>query len=351
MIKQILSRIKYFTPSTFLLQKLYSSQKQLSILEIHTTSDCNYDCKYCYSSKNNNLINWNNIIHQAVKLNVSQINFLGGEPLLDTNLRKYIRICNKFNLKTVIFTNGVLIDNEFINFCKQIKNLEIVVKFDCQSNYEKYTSKNSYDKLTEIITKCKLDNLNIRAHVVISNTNVSNLKEIILLCEELNIIPSFERYIPVSSNPDINKEFEVKKEDWVYASKEISNYYSNKNKYYDHISLLKGNACSCYIDRMSIDINGSVKPCPLASDEQIIGNIKSNSLSRIWKKYNDLKKMWNKIPKECQTCRYKYLCHGGCKTHTFNKYKTYNMKDPLCNGNINPTVGICGFEIKNRSSK
>jgi radical SAM protein with 4Fe4S-binding SPASM domain len=105
---------------------------------------------------------------------------------------------------------------------------------------------------------------------------------------------------------------------------------------------LRGTFCGCYADRLSISADGSVKPCPASSYDEVIGNVSNQPLSDIWIKFQHVRTLKYTIPIECTQCNKQQICRGGCRAYTFQKNGDYNHKDPLCNRTIIPTIGHCG---------
>ncbi len=108
---------------------------------LHLTSDCNCRCDYCYVKNTKELMSKEvafAVIDRAIsdKQLVCGIAFFGGEPLLQKNLIKetvaYARRHSqsqpiKFYFKMT--TNGLLLDEDFIKFCKQ-ENVFVAVSLD-----------------------------------------------------------------------------------------------------------------------------------------------------------------------------------------------------------------------------
>lgn len=326
----------------FLIQKIYRKLFDFpKTIQLHINTKCNYNCKYCYSKKNIiPKINMGDIIKEANWLGVRHIDFLGGEPLLDEKIKKYLDLCKKQNLNVKIYTNAMILNDKLLKYIKKINNVTLAIKFDDKTSYEKYTQNKAYDKLLTNIKKIKEKKIKAYGHVFIHHENISKIEELLKLSKKIKIRLLFERYIPVGL--DIDKKLVIDKEEWNYALRRINKFYKkNKTVFYSN-SIIRGNSCGCFIDLISIDIRGNVKPCPLATEEQIIGNIRDNSLLQIWKRYKKKRREWLKIPDECKDCKYKLLCHGGCKTHTYMKNRTYNAKDPLCNQEFIATSGNIG---------
>ena len=86
-------------------------------LQVFITNRCNLKCNGCFARnvmKDNNahisLEEYQRAINDFLKKEGKQINLLGGEPLLHPKLRQILDINKQNQIKTTIYTNGVLLD-------------------------------------------------------------------------------------------------------------------------------------------------------------------------------------------------------------------------------------------------
>jgi len=86
-------------------------------LQVFITNDCNLRCDGCFARNiighdktHINLREYNKVILDFLEKKGKQINLLGGEPLLHPQLKEILKLNKKYNLKTTIYTNGLLID-------------------------------------------------------------------------------------------------------------------------------------------------------------------------------------------------------------------------------------------------
>jgi organic radical activating enzyme len=125
--------------------------KRKNTLQIFITTRCQLHCKGCFARNimNNNqdisIQEYTKVIEDFKNKNGEQINLIGGEPLLHPNITDFIDMNNLSNIKTTIYTNGLLLD-KFSN----LKNAKIRVSIYCKSGNLK-----SIDKFP--ITNKKLD--------------------------------------------------------------------------------------------------------------------------------------------------------------------------------------------------
>ena len=107
---------------------------------IHLTGRCNLRCKYCYENKKDTEASFDNIkalIDNEIKSNsnYSVITFYGGEPLLRKDLiYQTIDYINSKDSQTKFYfgmtTNGMLMDEEFIQYIKENEFVSIAYSFD-----------------------------------------------------------------------------------------------------------------------------------------------------------------------------------------------------------------------------
>jgi len=329
----------------------YSFFSYPKTIQLHINTECNYNCVYCYvNNKKVKTLNTEkllNIITQAKKLGVYNIDFLGGEPFLHKDFYKLLKYASKQNMSITIFTNGILINDEWIRKIKKLSTqVLLVIKYDYNEKiYDKLTgTKQNFTKVKKIIRKCMNAKIQVITFAVITKFNVNYVDRMIANSLKLGALPMFERYLPVKDEK-INKKLEISKEGWEQALINITKFYSGIKEIVEGVGYLSGGMCSCFGNNLSIMQDGTAKPCPEAPFVLNVGNVNNISLKKIWKNFEKKRKEWLIIPEECKQCKNKYLCRGGCKAHTFIKYQNLKNKDPLCNSNIPTTYPHCIFSL------
>lgn len=333
-----------------LLQKFY--RKMFSypkIIQLHINTECNYNCKYCYIDRKTQVLStkkWLGIIDEAKELGVMYIDFLGGEPFLFKDFYRLLQHSASLGMGITIYTNGSLIDGKWIKRLNELPTeLIIAVKYDYDHrSYEIHTGQGKlFKKLQDTIKKCTSAGIPVVTFTTLTKFNVEHVKDIIKDSISLGAFPAFERYIPIKEEKT-NQELEFSKEDYVNALKFIKDTYSNMASMIEGICSIRGSFCCCYIDQLSILPDGHVVPCPLAPKSLSLGNVRNMSLKEIWENNKKKQNEWSKLPKGCLSCKFRYSCGGGCKTHSYLKFGNTNTKDPLCSGEI-PTYGHCTFPV------
>lgn len=94
---------------------------QIRSANIHIIDGCNYNCKFCFSSKRGGGVcsglpveDWKDRIADLVEnRGIQKINFVGGEPLLYPNLLECVEHAKSVGAVTSIVTNGSLANLKF----------------------------------------------------------------------------------------------------------------------------------------------------------------------------------------------------------------------------------------------
>ena len=161
---------------------------------------CNLNCQYCYEhekygNSNTGTINVTDIIAYIDKLenefNYIKIILHGGEPLLypKKNMKRLLKYYkNRTNINISIQTNGLLIDQEWIDIFKNYsKNFLFSISLDSQ---ESLLRDIKTEKLFQIFKLIKNNNLKIGIVSVISKENIDTTKYkkfIKILIDEFNV--------------------------------------------------------------------------------------------------------------------------------------------------------------------
>lgn len=336
---------------TNLLQYLYYTYfSELNSIKIHINSKCNYNCVYCYSKNIKGEVlptqKWLETIDKLKDYPVQTIEISGGEPFLHKDLFKILKKCSDINYNITIYTNGSLINK---NWIKKLKSLDthiiLSIKYDSVNTYSKcIRSKHSLKKIENNIQALVNNKISVVTFITVTKKNIRYVKRLINRSIELGAFPVIERYVPVK-DCKINDQLSINAMDWFYVTKLINKVYSNYKHLIDGVNKIQGRTCSCYTTQVSIMQNGDVLPCQFLPPSMKIGNITNNSLEDVWLLLQNKRKEWLKIPDECKHCKNKLICRGGCRTSAYYMQGTFLRKDPLCGGNYPTTFGHSAFIV------
>lgn len=333
----------------YILKSIYSQFLDWpKLLMIHPGQDCNLKCIYCYDEEDRkekedilSIEEYEKILDQAKRLGISQIQILGGEPLLYKNIKRLIKKCCLLDLDIVIYSNATLLDQTWIDYLLKFQDkITILVSCDPKETYLETCGKDLFDKADENIKKAIHSGLKVRFFIPVTKMNFDFIKDYaIKRCELNNLVPVFERYLPIGKK-EIDEKLMLNKEQW----NEIIKLSSELQKKYqitpigEIVSSIRGTGCNDFYESIHISNTGEIAPCDYLIGKYSIGNIKDLSLKKVWNIYRHYRKKWNKLPDECVGCKHIYKCNGGCKAWTYLNHGVFDKKDSLCDNSRSPFI-------------
>jgi len=335
---------------------------------VQPTTSCNLNCKYCYIDENNsrkfmdkktleNIIKKFAILKKNYDVNTHFL-WHGGEPLLPGMdfYRDVISLQNKYyaQLKGVsnsIQTNLTLLNEKFLNFLVQNK---IDVGFSLDGPKEINDSarvfkngKGTFDKIMENVALMKEKNLKLRAIAVLNKKSINKLVELYSFFKTNEISFKVHPLVYAGRFKQNEEELEISQEDYGDALIKLFDVWFNDKEYkinieplYQYLGNLitgKPRECStlfsCQERFISIDPEGNVYPCGRFSSisEFCYGNINQEPIEKILSspiRRKLLERNSDSI-KDCQICKYKKICNGGCMNNAYNAGNIFG-KDDYC---------------------
>lgn len=320
---------------------------------IELTDNCNLKCKFC--SVNNKYTNFisiesiKKILNEMSKLNIMDVYYTGGEPLLHPEFDAIVEYGYKLGIRQTVLTNGVLI-NKHINILNKIMYL-CVSLHGSEITHNKLVGSNCFSKvLNNIDIAKKYTNVKINYTVFNENQDLNEMLFVLNICKNKNITVSFSKYNNIGAGKKNNCSIDIKK------FVENLDIISNKNYHFtvnDCVAPCLVNEKFLYLTHgcgagylfASIDYDGNVKICP--SSSYVLGNINEKSFSKIW----DSKEMQNYrnfewIPLYCKSCKNLSRCRCGCKAENeskliiFNDYQVKIHKEKIWNDICSKTFSV-----------
>lgn len=301
---------------------------------VHTTDSCNLRCQYCYihtkDSKNSiesPLIDkfLKKIIETVIskELKLVSLRLAGGEPFIQFKLWKsYIldlkRELQNYNcdLRIAFLTNLTLLSNEIIDFIKS-ENIGIGISLDGLNEYQNKarpfaSGKGSYDVIYNNILKLIENNIHPSIMTVVSNDNLDGLVDFTKFLVSLNL--PFRYSLVQADNFDYKKAFTVFRQVYTYLETEIDKGYSfEKNHKLCDLKLkdIFFQTCGAGLNTGTIYSDGNIYFC-----QQQVGSDKFldsiNSKEDLMDIIEKGKHFNGELSSECQECKFKYICTGGC---------------------------------------
>ena len=337
-------------------------QSVIKAICLHVAHGCNLNCEYCFAGKgeyggsDKGLMSLevgkkalDFLVENSKARKNLEVDFFGGEPLLNWEVCKklvsYGRELEKKhnkNFRFTLTTNGVLVDDEVIDFCnKEMGNVVLSLdgRPEIHDNLRKTPNKKgSYDLIIDKFKKFaearNQKNYYMRGTYTHFNTDFS--KDLIHMADlgfrELSVEP-------VVCSPDepyaLKKEdLPILKEQYEILANEMLKRYRKGNgfTFYHYMIDLDGGPCivkrvsGCGVgtEYMAVTPSGELYPChQFVGDEKfrlgtIFEGVTNPDVLEQFKQCNVYSH------KECKDCFAKLYCSGGCAANAYHTTGSVN---------------------------
>lgn len=305
---------------------------RMRYVEIVFSNQCNLSCKYCYVDQKpcllttEDLVEMYNFIETLPKMDTFAIRIFGGEPLIHKDLvYEFIQLVNN-KYPVIIFTNGILLDEDFI---LKIKPYKVYLNFSLDGNKEAHNSsridkngEGSYDRVVEkVLLYCKLNGMEpkrLRLKQTITTHNFKYLKQ--------SYMDVINKKIPFTISSSFNRD-EYWSDEILNELKDVlyetADYYINNfdgSVYFDlffqpvfALQYCRKTFCSAGIDTMAIGPDKNIYPCPhFFNYNWTLGNCKYGlNFEKIDKFLSHIPTYDREKCKNCDTFKYNN-CVGPC---------------------------------------
>lgn len=277
-------------------------------LALGITRKCNLNCKMC-GKKYINETQQDEMTLEKVKTivekipNINQINFVDyGETLMAREIYDILEYLEQNNIKTIITTNGLLLNEENINKLKSVFCVYISIDSVDDETHKKIRGID-FTRIKENLKLLKnlRPNIQIVTQTVLMEENISQLKDIIDFAAEVgahhvSFLKKFSGTKELDdTNPIYKEDFEKKiKEAYKYLKKKKLSI--NLHKYKNPFFLV--NSCMEPFYKLRINIDGTVFACTYIQSyheeyfngkktknpqsQFILGNIFTDDIRNIW---------------------------------------------------------------------
>lgn len=316
-------------------------------LQLNPTMNCNFKCWYCYethisnSKMKSDIVNKvilfvNNLFTENKKIKTLQLNWFGGEPLLQYKevvlpiLKEISKITSKNNIDFVsVFTsNGLLINSSMVGDFKKhnVKSFQITLDgYKKRHNQVRYISKSkgSYDIIVNNIKLLAKNDIMVHVRINCSAETLPNIEKII------------EDFIDLPQQIKKNLFFDFKKvwQEKESIDKELQNLNDLfKQKGFNIIELEADSYyISCYANKKNnalINFNGEVFKCTARdfSSDNSEGILTDDGQIQ-WNKKRDIRLNSRFKNQPCLDCNILPVCRGGCTQISIDNEKEYCLYD------------------------
>ena len=327
----------------------------IKALCLHVAHTCNLNCSYCFASQgkyqgDRALMSFE-VGKQAFDFLIAnsgsrknlEVDFFGGEPLMNWDVVKklvaYARSIEKEhnkNFRFTLTTNGVLVDDDVIDFCnKEMSN--VVLSLDGRKEVNDhfrvdYAGKGSYEtivpKFQEFVKRRQGKNYYVRGTFTHNNVDFTNdlfhmadLGFTELSMEPVVCPPDDPYALTKEDLPKLFEQYEILAKEMIKRKKEgrpFTFYHYMLDLKHGPCIYKRITGCGSGTEYMAVTPWGELFPC-----HQFVGDSKY-SLGNIWdgvtnKTIQDEFRSCNAYARpECKDCWAKLYCSGGCAANAYH---------------------------------
>ena len=363
-IEELKQAGKLFTPDTF--QNMAGELKKrtsgvVKALCLHIAHTCNLNCSYCFASQGNyhgeRAVMSFEVGKQALDFLVEnskgrrnlEVDFFGGEPLLNFDVVKqlveYARSIEKEkgkNFRFTLTTNGILIDDEVIDFAnREMSN--VVLSLDGRKEIHDrfrvdYAGKGSWDRIVPKFQKLveARDHKNYYMRGTFTHANPDFLKDIETMLDLGFTELSMEPVVCAPDDPSAltEEDFPIVTEQYEkLAELMLKRHREGKPfTFYHYMIDLKGgpciykrvSGCGSGTEYMAVTPWGDLYPC-----HQFVGE-EEYKLGNVWDGVTNVNAQdefaaCNVYTRpECRDCWARLYCSGGCAANAYHATGSVN---------------------------
>ncbi len=318
-------------------------------VQIAATSACNLACCFCYAELNNQnsdcmtTAEMRRVIDLLHKQGVIELQWAGGEPLLNHDLVSLLRYAHKLDFKQSLLTNGTCFNQEFLQVAPTLLQTVQVSLDDLESCYNNIKGGDYWQVLEENVRLAAEAGLPLVASVVLSRRNAPRLEQIVEHIWKSGMsVARISWQVPMGMAKDVSlDDYESFMREMEKPIRLLQKRYIDRGL---NILAIGGKPeselseflpkefllCSAARTRLHIDWNGDAYPCPvLKYPEFCAGNILENDFEKIWfsHAFDGIRSVRN--GPECEKCR--MFCSYWCRALVYGFTRDITrVPSPLC---------------------
>jgi radical SAM protein with 4Fe4S-binding SPASM domain len=174
--------------------RYHSDSKSGPVVVYNCTNKCSQNCLHCYSKTGLTANELDTPQAKQLLIQLSEIKcpvvlFSGGEPLERTDLFQLLDFSHLLGLRTVLSTNGNLIDSKIAKklFDTGVNYVGISIDGNQKTHDDFRGIKDSFKKAVNAVKFCKDVGLKTGLRFTITNMNCNQIKDIFSLAEKLKV--------------------------------------------------------------------------------------------------------------------------------------------------------------------
>lgn len=286
------------------------------------TTKCNFRCVHCYLD-DHHIPDYElpttdifKIIDKLYENGLMLIFYSGGDPFMRKDFKDIYVYTRKKGIMVEIFTNGSLINDEWLEIFKIYPPIEVDISL-YGSNEEMYYAvtkeRNMFDKVISNIEKMKKIGINVSLKCPIITILKDDLENMIELCKKISVPFRFDFIINPTIDNKSKANYQISFNEVAALTKKYSDGYNSLVEKYkrncgNRIKDARKYFCSTGRCSGFIDYKGNLCPCIEMRDKGI--SLLENDFNVVWKhvksfSYERIKENENY---KCTSCRISSIC-------------------------------------------
>jgi mycofactocin radical SAM maturase len=309
------------------------------------TRRCNLRCVHCLSCGGDEspgelgLEECRSIVDQLAALNVFEINFGGGEPLLKEHFLPLLRYIHEKGIVTCISTNGtVLTDAAVACFSgSALVNVQVSLDGADPAVNDRIRGEGSFTRAVRGIERLAGRGVPLSINTVVTSLNFGQLDRMKALAVSYGASLRVSRFRPSGRGRQSWEDLKLGAAQlrelaaWLNADADIltgDSFFSvtaggRRQMGLDMCGACKMTAC--------IDPVGDVYPCAFTQEKVFrAGSLRETSFKDIWENSATFERFRRLEPASCRRCSRFDSCHGGCPAVAWFVRRDLNAADPEC---------------------
>lgn len=352
---------------------LHFSEDKKPVVVWNVSQRCNLHCGHCYADSHDreyegelNTEEGLRLIEQLAEFGVPTVLFSGGEPLMRPDLFELADAAVAAGLRTVLSTNGTLIDDAMARRIADAGFSYVGISFDgiAELHDKMRGKKGAFDEALSGIRAAKKAGLRTGVRFTLHALNRPQLKDVFELAEREQVNRLCVYHLAYAGRGEKLQRFDLEPHETAEAVEEIFDIVEDMqargselevltvDNPVDHVALLKriratqperaddveqllvwnggnqsGIAVAC------VDPKGLVHADQFSWDETV-GNVREQTFGEIWGNGNPALAPYRARPRaitgRCDGCKWYDVCNGGLRVRAVSGTGDFSAPDPAC---------------------
>ncbi len=309
------------------------------------TRQCNLSCIHCLSSSDREapgeleFDECTSIVDQLAALKVFEINFGGGEPLLQSYFLPLLHYIHRKGMVTCISTNGTMLNDEAVSYFtgNPLVNIQVSLDGATPEVNDRIRGQGTFHRIIRGIERLSGTGVPLSINTVVTSLNFRELSQLKELARSFGARLRVSRFRPSGRARDswemlkLNSSQLRELSDWLGEDPDVltgDSFFSISGNGRRKLGLDMCGACkmTCCIDPC-----GQVYPCAFLQEKKFCaGSLKVTPFREIWDSSLVFQFFWGLEPLSCKKCPRFTECRGGCPAVAYFIRRDLDSADPEC---------------------